>query len=408
MRAQLGLELKKQPRWLSIMLFVLLLGVLAFPLRRELADFNYIQFSDGTSMPSVPREVTTKDAVKRALVVDAKTNLATVQKAGANEKAVADLLTVVLPALERGDNAAVNAAIKQAGETNPHVFAFPVSVWLAAAPFVTAGNEDNNIKAIFTAMDRYAPDRSAVVDEHSAALNLVAYLFNGLSEQDRRQNPPLVPMVLLALALVFMALSFTRDGQHHNDNFERLLPLAQNRVMMMKMAAALITLNLIAIFAFVVVIGFITILPGHELGTLRFPLVYYQQTQYLVVPLGLFFARVLLFFNLWLVLLAAGAFCFSRLSSNPLVVILLLGMLAFTRTLHLDAWVPVTRQWLLPTSYVNLPALFNRMNVFADTSLVQGALVLTAWAGLFWVLALVIDQVKRRVLADRGRRTKTR
>lgn len=178
--------------------------------------------------------------------------------------------------------------------------------------------------------------------------------------------------------------------------------------MMMKMAAALITLNLIAIIAFVVVIGFITILPGHELGTLRFPLVYYQQTQYLVVPLGLFFARVLLFFNLWLVLLAAGAFCFSRLSSNPLVVILLLGVLAFARTLHLDAWVPVTRKWLLPTSYVNLPALFNRMNVFADTSLVQGALVLTAWAGLFWVLALVIDQVKRRVLADRGRRTETR
>ena len=46
-----------------------------------------------------------------------------------------------------------------------------------------------------------------------------------------------------------------------------------------------------------------------------------------------------------------------------------------------------------------------RHRVFVEE---QGALVLTAWAGLFWILALVIDQVKRRVLADRGRRTETR
>ncbi|WP_225049357.1 hypothetical protein [Lacticaseibacillus kribbianus] len=397
MLTHLRFEFKTAAWRTYLALAVALLGLLAFTIVRDQIPRNgFIFYTAGDrELPFLTSN--RKAAMTKMVVAEAATEKARLQKEERTLTAAPQarrLMTPLVAALRRGDYAAANRL------TLAHLTADPeLTNQLTYLQYFTpdvGALLPKDLRALLDAWLRLAPDRLLQVDLYTSALNLVTRSLN-LTDVHERRAPTLLIYGLLLVAIAATTTAFFTDERRRPAMLDAVAPLAPNTKALLRALVTWLIINAGLLAAVGLVVSVLALAPAHDLGLWRFPIQIPHKNLAQIIPLWALWLRYLGLFNLWFLLFISLAHLVRQITKDASVAMFVLALVPFAGYFHLLDHLPGHLVDVLPSQYVNLPALVNHQLSYVHTAGWFVALVFAGWIIGLWLAATALAAVKRRV-----------
>ncbi|MFD1392588.1 hypothetical protein ACFQ3L_03165 [Lacticaseibacillus jixianensis] len=192
-------------------------------------------------------------------------------------------------------------------------------------------------------------------------------------------------LVMLALMVLMLGLTYTRDHTDGTAAFSRTVPKSDVILALQKMLPALLWLNVAVVCSWALTMVVFALIPGQDFGSLMVPFSYDVHGEAMVMPLWQYTLLVWLVLNLWALFLAGLAYLFSLVIHQPVAMCFGLGLVVFARQLGLLGLVPDWAWNFLPSKYTLLPEMLTRGGEFINQQpwqwlLLYGGFIIVVWS----------------------------
>ena len=165
-----------------------------------------------------------------------------------------------------------------------------------------------DVPIVYEYLLKHHINSSPAATQRSDAFNAVALLMGAWGSHQDTDGSVMEPgvafyLTLACLCLVFGSL-FSHTTSSDTESFERNLPVSEIRRQFERALIQLLIIDLLLVLVIVASICFVAILPGHNIGDPRYPLVVIVKGNTVLVPVWQYYGRWLLLVNLWGLFLA--------------------------------------------------------------------------------------------------------
>jgi hypothetical protein len=389
MLTHLRFEFKTAAWRTYLALAVALLGLLTFTIVRDQIPRNGFIFYTAGDRELPFYTSNRKAAMTKMVLAEAATEKARLQK---EERTLT--AAPLVAALRRGDYATANRL------TLAHLTADPeLTNQLTYLQYFTpdvGALLPKDLRALLDAWLRLAPNRLLQVDLYTSALNLVTRSLN-LADVRERRAPTLLLYGILLVAIAATTTAFFTDERRRPAMLDAVAPLAPNTKALLRALTTWLILNAGLLAAVGLVVSVLALSPAHDLGLWRFPIQLPHKNLAQIIPLWTLWLRYLGLFNLWFLLFISLAHLVRQITKDASVAMFVLALVPFAGYFHLLDHLPGNLVDVLPSQYVNLPALVNHQLSYVHTTGWFVALVFAGWIIGLWLAATALAAVKRRV-----------
>ncbi|MFD1393387.1 hypothetical protein ACFQ3L_07350 [Lacticaseibacillus jixianensis] len=399
MKAQLILEWKKQPWLLHLFWFIVLLAVIGSAMvRAETVRTRGVSYTGATADTIYAKPTTASERHYQTILYQhgVANNVAYDKQLKRPTSPATRTAKKILRQFQQRDYLSFNRSILAIIQDDPEQ---AINDSIADPPF---DSPDQAVTQL-TYMVKHQCNRMLQLDAMTAVINNAASAF-GINGFKSNQNVTTLNTLILAMAMTLFCFVFYKDRREETDTFMQLAPLTRFRQALIRggITLGLINASLLAASGIGVII--LTLIPGHEFGTLLFPTAYTLFGKPVILPLWQAFLQLWLLYNLWFLIIAGLALCLSLVSRNQLVGIFVIAGVMFADKLKLLMLVPLNVQRLLPNGYLNATDVIRHPRDFQLIPFTHSLTVLLVWAAVLIIAAWTLMRLQTSGVAGRFRR----
>ncbi len=400
---QVLFELKRISKPLVAMLFVLLLATMAVPIWHELTQPTYGRsYGGGILLPT-----TAKSSSKSELTKDLLLGMQYEQKRYLTRTPTSEHfsdLTKAKPLLHYNITAIKLLKQKNYQQLNQLSTDFITNhpVYSAYTPdIITLGScmtsmslSGELLEAQQIAIMQNAPSRLAAISVYSDATNLLMPTIIGWGLMDSHKKPLPTTMMLLAIIIIFVAQAFGTHRKNDSNALMSMAPISDTKILLARVVTLLLVLDCIIIFAYLIIAICISLIPGHDFGSLFFPIMTSKNGGFLASSVISMFWHMLTYYSMWIIMLGSCAALLIHAVKDTISLVFLLGLGTFPQLVGLTSLLPITIINFLPAGYLNLPQILLHTGEFKSMSYLSVISVFGFWSVCFWVVNTFISARK--------------
>lgn len=404
MRTQFWFELKKQPRWLyGLWFLVLLIGLGSIMLTRELNPHREgIGYTDRYGNEQIYWNGRTMASERKLLRFDIRDTLARAKKTQDGQTTSASeegsqLNQQLLGALDRKDYLTFNRiTLKMVADSQLALY-LPLRVSDLRLGIQSDNFGEQAMTLRLQYMVKHRINRLITLDERGSVLSNLA---EGLGFDRRIATVPYLAWLLLGITIITFAVSFSLDQRGKTSALMHAAPLNSPTIALIRGLVTLLLLNVVLLAVFACVLLVMWVIPGHEFGFWQFPLFTgaVDGPQLLLLSHALF--KYWGLYNLWALTISGLVYLLRGLSQNGLLLSIVPLILVFGGPLHWLSMLPPDLAKVLPSSYTALDQIVMVTGDYANTTFGQVALLLGLWAIGLWLVGSVVTGLVHKLFVQ--------
>lgn len=389
LRAQLTLEMKKQPWWLYVLWLIIIVGFLGtIFIKTEITHHVGVEYKDKIGNQRTFWNKGTTTSAHQYLIYDSKQSI---QNAKSLAKAAGDTShdagvkqsKAMLSSLQRHDYRRYNqltlVALKTTGTAN-----LPNATTMLSS---SAADRVAQITQRVQFLVDHRLDRLLQIDTYAKVTGNIA---TALGFDNGLIGTPLIDWFLLIVIVITFATIFARDRRVQTERLMRAAPLNNPVIAITRSLITIALLNITLLLAYAIIILIMAAIPGREFGTWQFPIATSLLGHPGILPLSQALALYLLLFNLWCVLISGLAFALKKVLDNSLGSALILLLITFATPLHLTGLLPDAWQRFTPGFFTALRTIINNTGTFSSFPRPNALLTLASLGVAAWVIGSAV------------------
>ncbi|WP_225049319.1 hypothetical protein [Lacticaseibacillus kribbianus] len=205
--------------------------------------------------------------------------------------------------------------------------------------------------------------------------------------------------IFLCYAVLALVVSFTYDRRNETERLMRITPRADQQMQLVRAGVTLLAIAGTLIGALLVAVLVNGALPNHSAGGPWFyPTIRLNGASIIYTPLWLALSRQIGILMLWALVLSGLVFVVTRFVANPTLVLLISALPLYAGPTHLLELLPLSSQALLPSYYLNPPAMLLHIYQYAGTNLGHAGILFVGWALGAWLIGAIVQRIGYRRL----------
>lgn len=202
--------------------------------------------------------------------------------------------------------------------------------------------------------------------------------------------------LIILFSAMILASVMTRERRRQTKQFSQILPKKQIVLTSVRLVLTWVLINLCLISGLALSTLILHLITGLPVGNLKFGMVMVIQHQTIYYSLIHYFATMIFFLNLWLVLFVAVATLLSQLTKSPIVITFVLAVTFFARQFGLLHLIPQSFRTMLPFNYTDFYAMIYRSGEYSNLSNSWLITLFMSWSLICIALVAILNTIRRR------------